>query len=161
MKKLISLFLLLIAVCLLQNSSLLSQTPKAANMECKLIVENKNLAIGEVPSGRVEIKNISKQEIVITYNTSPWEFLDLEVADPTGKVISDGKYGDRFSPSTIIAERIVTLRPGDVFTRAVDVFGSSKETDRMTPGIYRVVAVFGYNEVLAKSDPVMLNLGTK
>ena len=130
-------------------------------MECKLLVDKVNLAVGEVSPGEVEIKNTGKQDITITYNSSPWEFLNLEVTNPVGKMISGGKYGDRFSPSSPTPEMQIILRPGETFRRAVQVFGNSKEGDLTKPGVYRVVAVFEYEKLRAVAAPVMLNVGAK
>lgn len=144
-----------------QNLSVLSQPPKGAKMECKLIVANKNVAVGETPPAEVEIKNVSKEDLIITYNTNPLEFLDLEVFDPAGKRISEGKYGGRFSPSSPTPQRQVILKPGEAFRKPVGVFGNSKENDRTTPGVYRVVAVFEYAKMRAVAEAVMLNVQAK
>jgi len=107
----------------MQNHVLFSQAPKDAKMECKLIVQKKNAAIGETPPAEVEIKNTSKEDICITYNNNPFEFLDLEVTDPAGKKISEGKYSDRFSPSSVgPGKEQLILRPNETYRGAVAVF---------------------------------------
>ena len=163
MYKRLCLSVLAVAFCILfQDNPLRSQAPKDAKMECKLIVKKAKLAVGEDPSGEVEIKNISKQVLVITYNTDPWEFLNLEVTDPAGKMISSGKYGHRFSPSTFDkGQKQLVLRPGETYREAVQAFGNSKEGDLTTPGVYNVVAVFEYEKLRAVAAPVMLNVGSK
>ncbi len=144
-----------------QTHSLFSQEPRGAKMECKLTVQKANLSFGEICQGEVAIKNTGKHDIVITYNANPWEFLDLDVTNPAGKKISDGKYGGRFSPLSPKAQQQIVLKPGETYRGAVEVFGNSKENDRTTPGAYKVTAVFEYNKLRAIADPVVINIGSK
>src|SRR5690349_17088038 len=49
-------------------------------------------------SGEVELENVSSTPIQIELQMSPLQYLNLIVKDPAGNVISEGHYGDRFSP---------------------------------------------------------------
>jgi hypothetical protein len=151
-----------VACCLsCESHTLLFQAQKDAKMECKLIVKKTKLTVGEYPRAEVEIKNTSKQNLVITFNTHVLEFLDLEIANSAGKKISVGKYGGRFSPYSPEPHKQMILRPGEAHRAPVGVFGNMKKSDRTTPGVYRIIAIYEYDKVRAVADPVELTIESK
>ena len=84
------------------------QATEDTKMECGFSVDMKTATVGEAVAGHVELKNVSKKDITIVYNTDPFEHLDLVVLDPSGKKISS-KYGGLFSPSSPLPKRTLTL----------------------------------------------------
>ncbi len=130
-------------------------------MECNLILPKKTVNIGELVLAKVEIKNISKQDLNIIYNTDPLEYLDLEVIDPTGKKISTDGYGGRFSPFTFSPEQKLTLRAGETYRGKVSIYGNSKESDRTKAGVYKIIAIYEYKKEKAISKQVELTVMPK
>ena len=128
-------------------------------MECKLILEKGIGVIGELIPAKVEIKNTSKQNIVIDYNISPWLHLDLVVIDPKGKKISSCFYGDNYKGFP--AEGRITLRHGETHSAIVAIQGNSDANDWTTPGSYKITAIFEYKGNRAVSKQVELKLTPK
>jgi hypothetical protein len=50
-------------------------------------------------SGEVELENVSSVPVEIELEMSPFQHLNLVVTDSQGEVVSEGHYGNRFSPS--------------------------------------------------------------
>ena len=128
-------------------------------MECTLTLEKNKAKAGEfsVPA-TVEIKNVSKENLVIDYMTLPFYHLDLLILDPTGKKISDSPYRKNFS----LADQLqITLRPGESYRGTVDIFGNSDKASWQAPGTYKISAIYEYLKERAVSKQVELTLTPK
>jgi hypothetical protein len=106
-------------------------------------------------SGEVELENTSSAPIQIELQMSPLQYLNLIVKDAAGKVVSEGHYGDRFSP---VAEPYAfRLEPGQKYTHNVALLGTVPEAKRL-PGRYTVQAVYQARGLTAASAPLALEL---
>jgi hypothetical protein len=86
---------------------------------------------------------------------SPLQHLNLVVKDEAGNVVSEGHYGDRFSP---VAEPYTfSLAPGQKYTHNVALLGTVPERKRL-PGRYTVQAVYQARGLTAVSAPLALEL---
>lgn len=101
--------------------------------------------------GELELENLSQEVVEIRYQMSPLQYLDLVVTGPSGAVISEGHFGDRFSP--MAEEQTLLLQPAEKFTREVPLLGTVPREKRLA-GVYRVQAVFEYNGTRAVSEPI-------
>jgi hypothetical protein len=101
--------------------------------------------------GELELENLSPGAVEIRYQMSPLQYLELTVTGPSGAVVSEGHFGDRFSP--MAAERVLRLQPGEKFSGQVALLATVPREKR-SPGVYRVQAVYEYNGIRAVSDPV-------
>ncbi len=143
-----------------QDASPMQQKKKESALECRLIVAERKIKIGEVPNAAVELKNTGKEDIRITYNTHPFEHLDIEVRSPDGEKISDSetKYGGIFSPSTPKPMQTLTLRPGESYRFTVSLFTTTPEEKRKKVGDYRIKAVFDDGNIRSVSPEIILTL---
>lgn len=99
--------------------------------------------------GEVELENLSPDVLEISYQMSVLQYLELCVTDPCGSVVSEGRFGDRFSPTR--HERVLRLQPGEKFRGEVPLLGTVPREKRV-PGVYRVQAVYEYEGVRAVSN---------
>src|SRR4029077_18173460 len=86
-------------------------------------LRRKQLRRGDSPSaGEIELENITSEAVEIEADRHPLQYLDMVVTDAEGRVVSDGHYGDIFSP----LGRIYTLRlaPGEKFSGPVSFVGN-------------------------------------
>jgi hypothetical protein len=143
-----------------QDASPMQQKKKESALECRFIVAERKIRIGEVPNAAVELKNTGKEDIRITSNTHPFEHLDIEVRSPDGEKISDSetKYGGIFSPSTPKPMQTLTLRPGESYRFTVSLFATTPEEKRKSPGDYRIKAVFDDGNIRSVSSEITLTL---
>ncbi len=72
------------------------------------------------------------------------------VTGPNGTAVSEGHYGDSFSP--IDEVQLLRLNPGDKFTGPVSLLGTVPPAKRV-PGGYEVRAVYEYRGLRATSEP--------
>jgi hypothetical protein len=101
--------------------------------------------------GELELENLSHAAVEIRYQMSPLQYLELVVTGPSGTVVSEGHFGDRFSPMAV--EGVLHLQPGEKFTGQVPLLATVPREKR-SPGVYQVQAVYEYNGIRAVSDPV-------
>ncbi len=106
-------------------------------------------------AGEIELQNVSEEPIEIDVKQSLLQYLDIIVADATGRVISDGFYGDIFSPM----ERPYRFRlePGQQYVGPVNFVGNVPNEKRL-PGKYTVQAVYQYEGLKAVSEPFLFEL---
>jgi hypothetical protein len=105
--------------------------------------------------GELELENLSRDVVEIRYDMSPLQYLELVVTGPSGDVVSQGYFGNRFSPFG--EERVLRLRPGETFTGEVPLLGTVPREKR-PPGTYQVQAVYEYNGVRAASEPLPVTI---
>jgi hypothetical protein len=109
-------------------------------------------------AGEVELENVSSAPVEIELEMSPFQHLNLVVTDSEGAVVSEGHYGNRFSP---LAEKFTwRLQPGQKYTHNVSLLGTVPETKR-TPGMYTVRAIYQYKTLKAVSEPLIVEAPAK
>jgi hypothetical protein len=99
----------------------------------------------------VEIENLANSVFEIEYQMAVLQYLNLIVCDAHGVVVSEGHYGDRFSPF----ERPIVLRlgPGEKYRAEVHLFATMPRRP-IAPATYFVHALYEYNGFRAESEPV-------
>jgi hypothetical protein len=109
-------------------------------------------------AGEIELENTSSSVIEIENDMHPLQYLNLVVTDAQGTVLSEGHYGDNFSPRG----RIDTLRlaPGEKYSHNVGLL-STLAPEKQLPGTYTVRAVYEYNGLTAVSAPLQVQLPAK
>jgi hypothetical protein len=107
-------------------------------------------------AGEVELENVSDENLEIEYRMSVIQYLNIIVTDAGGRVLSEGHYGDIFSPME--RPRILRLRPGETFVHPVSLTGKVPP-EKLKPGEYIVQAVYDYKDLRAVSEPYHLHLG--
>ncbi len=125
-----------------------------ALLVCRL--RPKQLRRGNSPTaGEIEIENASADVLEIEIDRHPLQYLNLVVTDQSGSILSEGHYGDTFSPRG----RIDTLRltPGATYHHIVSLLGTVPEAKRL-PGMYSVQAVYDYNGFRAISELLVVEL---
>ncbi len=122
---------------------------------CRLRKKTTGRAAAVATAGEVELENLSAAPIEVEVTSSPLQYLDLRVIDPTGRLVSAGHYGDAFSP----LDRPYTLRlaPGEKYVAPVGLLANVPEALRR-PGTYRLQAVFVYGPLQAVSAPFTIDL---
>jgi len=121
---------------------------------CRL--RHKPLRRGSSPTaGEVELENSSSSAIEIETDMHPLQYLNIVVTDPRGSVLSEGHYGDIFSP----LGRIDTLHlgPGEKYCHNVSLLGTLPQEKRL-PGAYTVSAVYKYKGLRVVSEPLQVQL---
>jgi hypothetical protein len=128
--------------------------PVQVTLVCRL--RHKNLQRGNSPTaGEIEIENASASVIEIVTDMHPLQYLNLVVSDPKGTVLSEGHYGDIFSPRGTIDT--LRLEPGEKYTHNVSLLASVAK-EKLLPGTYLVRAVYECNGVKAVSEPLWVEL---
>ncbi len=111
---------------------------------------------GPIPNmGELELENCSDAPLEIEYTMSPLQFLDLEVIGPGEEVISEGHFGDRFSPMRHPA--VLRLLPGEKFTAQVALL-ATVPWEKRRPGTYTVRASYRFQGKRVFAEPVMVAL---
>jgi hypothetical protein len=132
-----------------------TKTPIAqAVLVCRL--QRKQLRRGNSPTaGEIELENASPTVLAIETEMHPLQYLNLVVTDASGTVLSEGHYGDIFSPRG----RIETLRlaPGTKYHHNVSLLGTVPPEKR-SPGTYTVQAVYEYQGLRAVSEPLTVEV---
>lgn len=129
----------------------------AGTLVCRL--RHRQLARGHSPTaGEIELENSSSVVFEIESDRHPLQYLNLVVTDPAGSVVSEGHYGDIFSPRG----RTETLRlaPGAKYRHLVSLL-ETLPRDKQVPGAYAVQAVYEYQGLTAVSQPLDVELRTK
>jgi len=130
-------------------------TPTApAVLVCRL--RHKQLQRGSSPTaGEIELENSSSHVIEIETDRHPLQYLNLVVTDAGGSVLSQGHYGDIFSPRGSIDT--LRLTPGARFHHLVSLLETLPQQQRV-PGKYNVQAVYEYDGLRAVSEPLAVEL---
>jgi hypothetical protein len=136
--------------CGMQNKSL--QRATSSPLVCK-IRKRKSSRGSSATAGEVELENVSRKTLEFEVSMTLFQYLDLVVLDANGAVVSDGHYGDIFSP---LAESYVfSLKPGQKYTHTVSLVGKATG---LKAGDYIVQAVFEYRDLKAVSEPLAVHL---
>jgi hypothetical protein len=107
---------------------------------------------GPVPfAGELELENCSPDPVEIVFTMTPLQYLNLVVVGAGGTVVSEGHFGDRFSPT--LEPRTLRLMPGERFAAQVPLL-STVPRDKRIPGVYQVRAVYDCGIGRGVSDPV-------
>jgi hypothetical protein len=122
-------------------------------MHCRLVVKAKSAGVNAVIPAEVELENTSPKVLTISYEAHPLQYLDLEVIDAAGKRVSEGYYGHMFSPG--MPPQTLHLAPGQKYRHTVSLFAT---VSKITPGKYRIKAVYHYDSLHAESDTVEVEL---
>src|SRR5262245_27604702 len=97
---------------------------------------------GRLPGGgEVELENVSSTPVELVVWMSPLQYPDLLVKDAQENVVSEGHYGDCFSP--MLKPYTLCLRPGEKYVGNVHLFGNVPER-KQQPGWYTVQAIYEY-----------------
>jgi hypothetical protein len=111
---------------------------------------------GPIPNmGEVELENASSSPLEIEYSMTPLQFFDLEVTGPDGRVVSEGHFSDRFSPS--LEPSVLRLLPGEKFTAHVALLATMPPEKRQ-PGKYTVQASYRFQGVRIMAEPLMVEI---
>ena len=131
-------------------------------LECRLDVDRgqKTAKIGAPVSLHFELKSVSRDKLFFIYNSSFLEHLDLEILDPAGKRISR-RYGGMIPPCTPLPEQVFPFDPGTIVRTGVSVFAACDKKDRQTPGVYKITAIYEYQNERAVSNTIELTLTAK
>ena len=117
---------------------------------CRLRKKTTGRAAASPAAGEVELENTSCGVVEIVSHMSPFQYLDMVFRDASGRVLSDGHYGDIFSPME--KPHTWRLQPGDKLVHPVSLTGIVPR-ERIVPGEYTVQAVYEYNDLRAVSEP--------
>jgi hypothetical protein len=133
-------------------SGLPSTTPAQITFACRLVHKEIASARGPLKNmGEVELENTSPALVEIPYQMSPLQYLDLFVTGPSGSLVSEGHFGDRFSPMR--QEHVLRLQPGEKFRNDIPLLGTVPQEKR-TAGVYKVQAVYEYDGIRVTSNMV-------
>jgi hypothetical protein len=128
----------------------------AQPLACRLRRKEMTGRRGPIPNaGEVELENRSSEPFEIKYTMTPLQFLNLVVNGPDGAVVSEGHYGDHFSPT--LEPLVLRLLPGETFTAPVSLLATVPR-ERRRPGSYLVQAIYQYNGLHAVSEPVEVTI---
>jgi hypothetical protein len=135
---------------------MLHQKTESATAQAILVcrLHPKQLRRGDSPTaGEIELENTSPVAIEIETDRHPLQVLNLVVTDASGNVLSEGHYGDVFSPRG----RVDTLRlaPGAKYRHIVSLLATLPQAKRL-PGTYTVLAMYDYNGFRAVSAPLVV-----
>jgi len=124
---------------------------------CRL--RHKQLQRGSSPiAGEIELENTSSSVIEIETDMHPLQYLNIVVTDLRGIILSEGHYGDNFSPCGRI--NIHHLGPGEKYRHIVSLLGTLPQ-EKWLPGTYMVKAVYQYKGLRAVSEPLQVQLPAK
>jgi hypothetical protein len=130
-------------------------SPARPALTCRLRQKTQGRAAQSPTAGEVELENTSADVLEIELQMSPFQHLNLVVTDAAGRVVSEGHYGDRFSP--LEEPYVFRLQPGEKYTGSVSLLGTVPEQKRL-PGTYTVRAVYEYKRLIAVSEPFHVQL---
>jgi hypothetical protein len=131
-------------------------TPSPATLVCRLRKKlGSSRPIPSPTAGEIELENASTVEVPIEFDISFWQYLNLQVTDMHGTVVSAWHYGDCFSP--VFPAAVVRLQPGEKVVHPVALLGNVPQ-DKQTVGRYTVQAIYQYNMIRAVSNPLEVEI---
>jgi hypothetical protein len=137
-----------------QTTERISAVVPQTRLVCRL--RHRGGRFGPSPTaGEVEIENTSAQPIEIEFEMHPFQYLDLTVTDPSGTLVSEGHYGNIFSPRG--GPTVLHLGPGEKYAFGVALLGNVPP-EKHQPGCYLVRACYRYKDVKAVSEPLQVKL---
>jgi hypothetical protein len=111
---------------------------------------------GPIPNmGEVELENASASPLEIKYTMTPLQFFDLEVIGPSGGIVSEGHFSDRFSPT--LEPSVLRLLPGEKFASNVALLATLPR-DKRQPGKYTVLASYRFQGIRVMAEPLTVEL---
>lgn len=128
-------------------------TDATTRLTCQLRRKTTGRAAHSPVAGEIEITNVSPHTIEIPIATLPLQYLHLLVEEEQGQVVSDGHYGDLFSPQS--RPSTFRLAPGETYVSPVSLL-ATVPPERLRPGVYLIRAVFEYADLCAVSAPYRL-----
>ncbi len=138
------------------TASVEPKAPIEMPLACKLRTREVMGRDGPIPNmGEVELENCSDIPIEIEYTMTPLQFLELEVLEPSGKVISEGHFSDRFSPR--LEPAVLRLKPGEKFTANVSLL-ATLPLEKRAAGRYTIQASYRFQGKKVMAEPVMLEV---
>jgi hypothetical protein len=105
--------------------------------------------------GEVELENTSAGVLEVPLQMSPFQHLNLVVTDSSGREVSHGHYGNRFSP--LETPYTWRLKPGEKFVGNVSLLGNVPK-EKQLPGTYVVRALYDGPAGIAMSEPLQIQL---
>ena len=139
----------------MSNQSILQNVPSLAPVQplaCRLRPKTYIGRIGPVPyRGEVELENLSTSELQIEHEMTQLQYLNLIIRDTHGDIVSDRRFGDRFSPFE--EPQVLRLAPGEKFHADIHLLATMPRGP-IAAGTYFVQAVYEYNGFRAESEPV-------
>jgi hypothetical protein len=129
-----------------------NQPPLACRLRPKEVIGRH----GPIPNMvEVELENCSSVPLEIAYTMTPLQFLDLEVTGPSGGIVSEGHFSDRFSPAQ--EPTVLRLIPGEKYTANVALLATVPRENRQ-PGTYTVQASYRVKGVRVMAEPLTIEL---
>jgi hypothetical protein len=125
-----------------------------AILVCRL--RHKQLLRGSsATAGEIELENSSPDVLEIETDRHPLQHLNLVVTDASRNLLSEGHYGDIFSPRG----KVDTLRlaPGAKYQHPISLLETVPQEKRVS-GTYLVRAVYAYNGLRVVSEPLAVEL---
>jgi hypothetical protein len=133
-------------------------SPPRVRLACRPRKKTHGRAAHSPTAGEVELENTSSEVLEIEFRMSRLQYLNLIVTDAKSRVISEGHYGDIFSP---MAEPYTwRLQPGEKYIGPVSLLGNVPD-EKIMPGEYTAQAVYGYKDLRAVSEPFHVRLEGK
>jgi hypothetical protein len=151
-----TMVLLGVTLMALETRAQTNERKREPQLECRLTVERDVLKIGEVLVGRIELKNTSAASVRVEWYSDPKEYLSILVKDEEGRAVPTSPYGAQFSPVSP-APRVLELRAGETYSSTVSPLGTVTK-QKLTPGVYKVQALFAYKDLRASSAVVEIRL---
>jgi hypothetical protein len=105
--------------------------------------------------GEVELENGSAVPLEIEYTMTPLQFLELTVIGTGGRVVSEGHFSDRFSPTREPA--VLRLSPGEKFRSNVALLATVPRSKRL-PGTYTIHGSYRFQGIQVRAEPVTVEL---
>jgi hypothetical protein len=136
-------------IALLRNVPRETPAPLACRLRPKEYVTRRG---GLVPNmGEVELENQSLLPLEISYEMTVLQYLNIVIRTPSGEVVSEGHFGDRFAPTA--EPTVLRLMPGEKFTANVHLL-ATLPGDTPAPGKYLSQAVYEYDGFRTISNTV-------
>jgi GNAT superfamily N-acetyltransferase len=106
--------------------------------------------------GEFDLINDSHTELALMFNLGPLQYLDLDIRDEAGRVVSDFYYGSLFSNLGGIFW--LHVPPRSTYSRRLHLLGNVSDRSRLAPGVYIVTAQYEYEEMKLVSPPLTITL---
>ena len=102
--------------------------------------------------GKLELANYATRALHIAFDPNPLEYLRLTITDPYGTVTDEG-----YDEFTLSGTRHLRLSPGERFSLTVNLLNTIP-VGEITVGAYTVEAVYDYDGVRSRADPVRVEV---
>ena len=137
------------------DTTLLQNTPTPVRNQafaCRLLRKDIVIRGKVVPlMAEIELENLSNSELEIRYQMAVLQYLNLIITDVYGNIVSEGHFGDRFSP--FADARSLRLAPGEKYRENVHLL-ATRPRGPIQPATYYVTAIYEYDGFRAVSETV-------